>query len=398
MSSESCSAAAASFTPSALAALLREHAPLHAGESHVTGPRNSLSSNELIRLAAAADERGDLISAADLHLDLLELTGDSDTYTKSATERLQKLYPMGDASRVSRNHSDTFRTAVEQSVAAGKAEVLSASPPVYLLHDVLSATEVADLRGVVARRRDLWGASHPLVCFQHDAFTGHPGLTHAFDWMRGRPGAGGRGCFAQAASRATYAHVPWSESLFVYRGQEALFDGISRRVQEMSGLHDTHAYSWQALTYEAGRDGGYADHTDCEHAADLLGRGERMATLLVYLTDDFDGGETEFPKLGLKVKPPVGSALLFYNFGPGWGGRACSAEAAHRSNRVTRGSKVVLQRWHSYQEQPFLAGRPILSQLGRRPFQPVVSCDYVSGLRTNVSCRWYNSDVPWTTA
>ena len=130
-----------------------------------------------------------------------------------------------------------------------------------------------------------------------------------------------------------------------------------------------------------------------------------MATVLLYLTDDFDGGETAFPRLGgMKLKPPIGSAFVFYNFGndeldrsgPAWGGRRCNLDTLHRSEPVRRGSKVVLQRWYTYREHPFLAARAMPSPrppgTWRHPFQPVISCDYVQAEHVNVSCRWYNSD------
>ena len=124
-----------------------------------------------------------------------------------------------------------------------------------------------------------------------------------------------------------------------------------------------------------------------------------MATLLIYLSDDFDGGETAFPRLGVDAKPPIGSAVVFYSYGPGWQGRRCHRDTMHRSNPVRRGTKVVLQRWYSYLEHPFLGARamPDLSVHGpstqRLPFQAMVSCDYVDGAEVNVSCRWYNSDA-----
>ena len=113
-----------------------------------------------------------------------------------------------------------------------------------------------------------------------------------------------------------------------------------------------------------------------------------MATLIAYLTDDFDGGETEFVALGFNVKPPVGSALLFYNYA----GTRCNAATSHRSNAVRRGTKEVLQRWYAYPEQPFLAERPYREQGdGLLPYQPMIVCDWTQSAWTNVSCRWYNS-------
>ena len=202
-------------------------------------------------------------------------------------------------------------------------------------------------------------------------------------------------------------------------------------------LHLASLFS-QVLTYSAEQDDGYAAHTDCDPTNALHEPGSRMASLIVYLADDFDGGETEFPLLGLKLKPPVGSALLFYNYGPGWGGEQCNRDTLHRSNPVTRGTKVVLQRWYvhaallhkskqpsspqhalaslssisvtlshryTYAEQAFLSSRqmPREGYEGLRPWQPVLACDPSADdptaekegvdARNRVSCRWYNAKL-----
>ena len=38
---------------------------------------------------------------------------------------------------------------------------------------------------------------------------------------------------------------------------------------------------------------------------------DRIATMIIYLNDDFDSGETEFPSLNIKVKPEKGMGLYF---------------------------------------------------------------------------------------
>ncbi len=49
------------------------------------------------------------------------------------------------------------------------------------------------------------------------------------------------------------------------------------------------------------------------HAVALREGGQRVATCLVYLNDEFEGGETEFPMLGLKHRGGAGDGLLFMN-------------------------------------------------------------------------------------
>ena len=116
-------------------------------------------------------------------------------------------------------HVPVPRSGLERSAKSGAAEQLLAEPPVFLLHNVVNAEEASMIRSLTARRRAQWSNHHPRVCFQHDAYTGHGGLTHAWEWLSGTPGAGARGCFTQKASHAVAGALPLSESLFVYRGQ-----------------------------------------------------------------------------------------------------------------------------------------------------------------------------------
>ncbi len=47
---------------------------------------------------------------------------------------------------------------------------------------------------------------------------------------------------------------------------------------------------------------------------DIKNRGGlRYATFIIYLNDDFTGGETDFPKRNFKAQPKIGKAVLFFN-------------------------------------------------------------------------------------
>ncbi len=43
------------------------------------------------------------------------------------------------------------------------------------------------------------------------------------------------------------------------------------------------------------------------------GAGQRLATLLVYLNDEYEGGETDFVDIGYSVKPRKGKAVFFWD-------------------------------------------------------------------------------------
>jgi prolyl 4-hydroxylase len=62
--------------------------------------------------------------------------------------------------------------------------------------------------------------------------------------------------------------------------------------------------------------GEFKLHTDVVATTSAQGvTTNRIATVIVYLNDDFNGGHTVFPNLKVSVKPAVGKALLFlYNY------------------------------------------------------------------------------------
>ena len=65
--------------------------------------------------------------------------------------------------------------------------------------------------------------------------------------------------------------------------------------------------------------------------------GDRVGTGIFYLNDDFDGGITSFPKLGVDIKPKKGSFLYFkqcYDEATNW-------STIHESTKITKGTKWI---------------------------------------------------------
>jgi hypothetical protein len=71
------------------------------------------------------------------------------------------------------------------------------------------------------------------------------------------------------------------------------------------------------LHYSVGEEN--SDHYDFvnpeipNYADEIARNGQRVATFLVYLNDDYEGGETSFPRLGFKYKGRCGDGLFFLN-------------------------------------------------------------------------------------
>lgn len=77
-------------------------------------------------------------------------------------------------------------------------------------------------------------------------------------------------------------------------------------------------------------------------AAQLVRFGQRIATFLLYLNDDYEGGETEFPAIGLSYRGRKGDALFFANIEPSG---APDRKTLHAGKPPTRGEKWILSQW-----------------------------------------------------
>jgi prolyl 4-hydroxylase len=102
----------------------------------------------------------------------------------------------------------------------------------------------------------------------------------------------------------------------------------------------------QVVCYES--NGKYDPHFDGTECGDDLNVtcyvNQRLATFLIYLNDDFDGGETRFPNIdNTKVKPQKGKALFFWVSDPT--NRLVYEETLHGGDPVASGVKWIATQW-----------------------------------------------------
>ena len=106
------------------------------------------------------------------------------------------------------------------------------------------------------------------------------------------------------------------------------------------------------LSYEPGQE--YHLHVDFIDPAvpqfrdELDALGQRIATIVTYLNDDFDGAETYFPDAGVKFRGKVGEAVVFSNVLPDG---TPDRRTSHSALPPTRGRKWALSQW--IRSQPF---------------------------------------------
>jgi hypothetical protein len=86
----------------------------------------------------------------------------------------------------------------------------------------------------------------------------------------------------------------------------------------------------------------YLDPAQPGDRAQIARLGQRIATFLLYLNNDYEGGETEFLKTGFRYRGNKGDALLFANVEAGGGPDPLTT---HAGRPPTRGEKWILSQW-----------------------------------------------------
>lgn len=110
-----------------------------------------------------------------------------------------------------------------------------------------------------------------------------------------------------------------------------IFGLFSEAIQEYAAkfpkMTITSDQGYHALKYEVGEE--YKAHVDAGPSEN------RIVSGILYLNDDYEGGELVFPELGVTIKPKAGELVLFPS-------NYCYV---HQSMPITKGTKHAVVTW-----------------------------------------------------
>ena len=135
-------------------------------------------------------------------------------------------------------------------------------------------------------------------------------------------------------------------TVFDLAGSDLVLVLLRERMARLAGLPVTGFEPCQVLRYQPGQ--AFDWHVDFldpavpGHRDDLARRGQRIATCLVWLNDDYDGGETAFAAGDQRFRGQIGDAILWANVTPDG---AADPLSRHAGLPPTRGEKWVLSQW-----------------------------------------------------
>jgi prolyl 4-hydroxylase len=128
---------------------------------------------------------------------------------------------------------------------------------------------------------------------------------------------------------------------------------VQARIAAATGIPAVHQEPTNILHYATGEEyRPHFDFTDPEapQFAELVRReGQRVGTFLIYLNEDFEGGETDFPRAGLRYRGRTGDAIFFLNVEKSG---AVDKRTLHAGLPPTRGEKWLFSKWMRDRPRP----------------------------------------------
>lgn len=133
-----------------------------------------------------------------------------------------------------------------------------------------------------------------------------------------------------------------SEQVWLSDGHHPFFRALSERVALLTQTNAKSQEQLQVVRYQPG--GRFNEHYDAFAEGVPFWSQQRYLTLLIYLNEPEEGGETVFPRIGKTVRPVTGTAVLFQNTDHPttqniiW-------ESLHAGRPVRRGEKWIANKW-----------------------------------------------------
>lgn len=133
---------------------------------------------------------------------------------------------------------------------------------------------------------------------------------------------------------------------FEERGSDPIIRRIEEKISHLTMMPIEYGETIQVLCYGPGQEfephHDYFDNDSVGGREALSNGGQRMATLIMYLNNVDEGGETVFTEIDVKITPKKGNAVLFYNCLPD--GRE-DPLTMHAGAPVIHGTKWIATKW-----------------------------------------------------
>lgn len=139
-------------------------------------------------------------------------------------------------------------------------------------------------------------------------------------------------------------NVRTSQTCDLGRLDDPFITNIDDRICKLIGIDPAYSEVIQGQYYEVGQE--FKAHTDFfdpdEFETHCQTFGQRTFTVMIYLNDVKEGGETCFDRVGAVFKPVTGKVLIWNNLNPDG---TTNMNTLHQANPVKEGFKAVITKW-----------------------------------------------------
>lgn len=122
---------------------------------------------------------------------------------------------------------------------------------------------------------------------------------------------------------------------------------LHRRMDDLLGVEEEFGETMQGQRYQVGQQfrahHDWFDTTQSYWTPEVAAGGQRAWTLMVYLNDVEEGGNTDFPKANISVPPQAGTLIMWSNANAD--GRP-NMNTLHAGTPVKKGTKYIITRWY----------------------------------------------------
>jgi len=137
-----------------------------------------------------------------------------------------------------------------------------------------------------------------------------------------------------------------SEGMFFRLEENPLIARLDHRISQLMNMPVENGEGLQVLRYTQGcKNEPHFDYLipgNDFNKQSLLRSGQRVSTLVMYLNDVEEGGETYFPEIGLSVLPKRGNAIYFEYANSL---RQVDPKSLHASSAIVKGEKWAMTKW-----------------------------------------------------
>ncbi|WP_203246364.1 2OG-Fe(II) oxygenase [Sporosarcina beigongshangi] len=131
-----------------------------------------------------------------------------------------------------------------------------------------------------------------------------------------------------------------SSSMFLQESENEIVARVEKRISSIMNIPIEHGEGIQILKYTPGQE--YKAHYDFFSSTSKAANNNRISTLVMYLNDVEQGGETFFPKIDFSVSPQKGTAVYFEYF---YTDKNVNELTLHGGAPVITGEKWVATQW-----------------------------------------------------